>query len=85
MSASSYVKECSVSFSSLIAGYAKLQSSLMVQVRNLASSMSTANPASFILIQFEMSQVTQIGDSISNMIAQVNSVINHAVQNQRVS
>ena len=73
-----------LSFTSLIAGYAKLQSSLMVQVTRLASSMSTANPAQFILIQFEMSQVTQVGDSISNMIAQVNSVINHAVQNQRV-
>ena len=83
--AQGYIQSCSISFSSLIAGYAALQSSLMTQVRNLASSMSTANPASFILIQFEMSQVTQVGDSISNMIAQVNSVINHAVQNQRVS
>ena len=72
-----------LSFTSLINGYAKLQSSLMVQVTHLASTMSTANPAAFILIQFEMSQVTQVGDSISNMIAQVNTVINKAVTNQR--
>lgn len=73
-----------ISFSTLIANYAKLQASLLHQVRNLATNSSTATPGKFILLQFQMSQITQIGESISNMIAQVNSVINHAVQNQRV-
>ena len=73
----------SLSFSSLIQGYKTLQSNLVVQVRRLALSMSSATPGSFILIQFQMSQVTQIGESISNLIGQVNSVINHAVQNQQ--
>jgi hypothetical protein len=36
-----------------------------------------------LLIQFSMSQLTQIGESISNMISQVNSVINYAVRNQK--
>ncbi len=73
----------SLSFTSLIQGYKTLQSNLVVQVRRLALSMSSATPGSFILIQFQMSQVTQIGESISNLIGQVNSVINHAVQNQQ--
>lgn len=74
-----------LSFSSLISSYKLLQSGLVVQVRRLAEqSQSSANPGSFILLQFQMSQITQIGESISNIIAQVNSVINHAIQNQRV-
>jgi hypothetical protein len=72
----------SLTFTSLISSYRKLQSGLVSQIRRLAVNSSTATPGSFIMIQFQMSQVTQIGESISNLIAQVNSVINHAVQNQ---
>jgi hypothetical protein len=45
--------------------------------------MSSATPGSFILLQFQMSQVTQMGESISNLISQVNTVISHAIQNQK--
>lgn len=72
-----------LSFHSLISAYKKLQSGLVKQVRALASKMSQATPGSFILLQFQMSQVTQIGESISNLISQVNSVINNAVRNQK--
>lgn len=72
-----------LSFHSLISAYKKLQSGLVKQVRSLASKMSQATPGSFILLQFQMSQVTQIGESISNLISQVNSVINNAVRNQK--
>jgi len=71
-----------LSFSSLISAYQKLQSNLMSQVRNLARNASSAQPGAFILLQFQMAQITQIGESISNMISQVNSVINHAVNSQ---
>jgi len=74
--------QLTLTFSSLILNYKKLQSQLMSQVKGLASKLSQANPGSFILLQFQMSQITQIGESISNLIAQVNSVINHAVSNQ---
>jgi hypothetical protein len=73
-----------LSFTSLISAYKNLQSGLVREVRRLAQNISSATPGSFILLQFQMSQVTQIGESISNLIAQVNSVINHAIQNQRV-
>jgi hypothetical protein len=74
--------QITLSFTTLINNYKKLQSQLMSQVRGLASKISQATPGSFILLQFQMSQITQIGESISNLIAQVNSVINHAVGNQ---
>jgi hypothetical protein len=72
-----------LSFNSLISAYKRLQDALVRSVRNLASKMSQATPGSFILLQFQMSQVTQMGESISNLISQVNTVISHAIQNQK--
>ena len=72
-----------ITFHTLISAYKKLQSQLISQVRKLALNISSANPGAFILIQFQMSQVNQIGQSISNLISQVNSVINNAVHNQK--
>ena len=71
-----------ISFHSLISAYKRLQDALVKSVRSLASKMSQATPGSFILLQFQMSQVTQMGESISNLISQVNTVISHAIQNQ---
>jgi hypothetical protein len=72
-----------LSFTSLISAYKRLQDNLVKKVKTLASNMSTANPGSFILLQFEMSQVTQMGESISNLISQVNTVISSAIRNQK--
>ena len=74
--------QLSIGFHSLISAYKKLQSTLMSQVNALASQISSATPGSFLLVQFSMQQITQIGESISNLISQVNQVINHAVQMQ---
>lgn len=74
---------CTLSFGDLIKQYQKIQSQLVVQVKQLASKQSAATPGRFLLVQFQMSQVTQIGDSISNLISQVMSMINAAVRNQK--
>jgi hypothetical protein len=72
-----------LSFKTLICKYIKLQCQVVSQVRRLASSISHATPGAFLLMQFAMAQVTQIGESISNLISQVNSVINNMVRNQK--
>lgn len=72
-----------ISFNTLICNYRKLQKNLLCAVRALGSRQSSSNPAQFILLQFKMSQVTQVGESISNMIAQLNSLINRAIANQK--
>jgi hypothetical protein len=72
-----------LTFRSLISSYTRLQSKLVADVRKIASSMSQATPGKFLLLQFGMSQVTQIGESISNLISQVNSMIMNAVRNQK--
>jgi hypothetical protein len=74
-----------LSFNTLIKQYVKLQSQVISQVRAVASRISQATPGRFLLLQFAMSQVTQIGESISNLITQVQSVINNAVRNQKSS
>ncbi len=76
---------CTLSFGDLIDQYRKIQSQLVSQVRALASRMSVATPGRFLLLQFQMSQVTQIGDSISNLISQVQSMVNNSVRNQKSS
>ncbi|MCH9617364.1 MAG: hypothetical protein SP4CHLAM5_09700 [Chlamydiia bacterium] len=72
-----------LTFTTLVTKYMKLQSQVMNMVRKVASRISAATPGKFLLLQFSMSQVTQIGSSISNLLAQVNSVINKSIQNQR--
>ncbi len=74
---------CTITFYTLINKYMKLQSAVVSMTRDVASKISSATPGKFLLLQFAMSQVTQIGDSISNLIAQVNSVISNAIKNQR--
>ena len=72
-----------LTFGTLISKYARLQEQMVEQVQKIASNISAATPGRFLLLQFGMAQVTQVGDSISNLISQVNSMINNAVRNQK--
>ncbi len=74
-----------ITFATLIKQYMHMQSAVVSQVRAVASRISQATPGKFLLLQFSMSQVTQIGESISNLISQVQSIINNAVRNQKSS
>jgi len=75
--------KCTISFSTLICNYKHIQSKVVQQVQNLASSICQATPGKFLLVQFAMSQVTQIGESISNLINQVNVMVNNSIRNQK--
>jgi hypothetical protein len=72
-----------LSFSTLIGAYIALQSKVVSMVRYLSSSLSQATPGKFLLLQFAMSQVAQVGESISNLIAQVQALISTTVRNQK--
>lgn len=72
-----------ITFSTLIKAYIRLQSKVVSAVKSVASRISQATPGRFLLLQFQMSQVTQIGQSISNVVSQIMKVINNAVSNQR--
>lgn len=72
-----------ISFNSLIKRYKIAQDKLKKEVYQLAANSQAMNPAEFLMLQFTMSQVTQVGESLSNVIAQVNSIINSTVRNQK--
>ncbi len=68
-----------LTFATLISQYIKLQSQVVAQVKSVASRISAATPGKFLLLQFSMSQVTQVGESMSNLVATVNSLIKSMV------
>jgi hypothetical protein len=70
-----------ITFATLIKQYVALQSQVISQVRTVASSISAATPGKFLLLQFSMSQVSQVGESISNLVATVNTMIGAVVRN----
>lgn len=72
-----------ITFATLMKSYIKLQSQVVSAVKALASNISSATPGRFLLLQFQMSQVTQIGESISNIVNQTMAVINNSIRNQK--
>lgn len=74
-----------ISFSELISRYAQLQCQVLQWVQCAARTISSANPGKFLMLQFMMSTVSQVGQSISNLLSQVQSMINNAVRNQKSS
>lgn len=74
-----------LTFKTLIEKYSALQSKVVQQAKNVASRLSAATPGKFLLLQFAMAQLTQVGDTLSNLISQVNSMINNSVRNQKTS
>lgn len=70
-----------ISFGTLINNYVALQSQVVSQVRSVASRISAATPGKFLLLQFSMSQITQVGESMSNLISSVNGLIGNIVRN----
>jgi hypothetical protein len=69
-----------INFGSLTQIYDNLQSSLATQISNIAAQ-SNASPAKFLMLQFQMSMTSQIGDSISNMMSSIQGISSTAIRN----
>ena len=72
-----------IGFQGLINKYSKAQSNVAARLDSLANKVSGTNPGEFLLMQFDMAKITQVGDSVSNFISVLNSMINNAVRNQK--
>lgn len=70
-------------FQALLQSFQKQQTALSDKVKEVADNPSQATPGKFLLLQFQMSQVTQIGESISNVISQIMAIINMSIRNQK--
>ncbi len=78
-------KICTLSLGQLMAAYSGLQSQVMAKVSSAAASTSSAQPGTFLMLQFMMGTVSQVGQSISNLLSQVQSMMMNAVRNQKSS
>lgn len=78
-----YVSASKLHLSTIIKYYSAVQKEVQNQIASLATDTSAVNPAKFLLMQFKMAYVTQVGDSVSNLVSQINSMINNAVRNQK--
>jgi len=72
-----------INLSNLLESYNKVNATLTSQLSAVAANTSTTSPGQFLLLQMKTSQLAQIGESISNIIAQANSVVKTSIQNQR--
>lgn len=83
MTQSDDTSSSSLDFSKLITMYNKMQKQLVQQISDLTKSASNISPGDFLLLQFMMAKVAQVGESLSNLISQVNSIISNAIRNQK--
>ena len=71
------------SFQQMIGLYANMQSTVGVKMNAIAAATSNVTPGAFLMLQFQMSQATQIGESISNLMSQVQAIVKNSVGNIR--
>ena len=74
---------CDLSFTDLVTAYSQVQDNLTAEIATLSNDMANAQPGKFLLLQFKMSKVAQVGASISNLIAQVQSIIMTSIRAQK--
>lgn len=74
-----------VAINDLIKGYAAVQANVVAQMQALGSDATGDNltPGKFMLLQMQVAQVTQVGDSVSAVISQINSVTNTAIRGMK--
>jgi len=73
-----------LSLSTMMNAYSKLQESVMTQVEASACNISSTNPGQFLVLQFMMSTVSQVGQSISNLVSQVQSLVNNCCKKPKI-
>lgn len=70
-----------IGFSSMMEQYIAMQGKVVGMMKSLGGSSSQIQPGKFIYLQFAMSQVAQVGQSVSNVVSTLTSVISNAVRN----
>ena len=73
-----------IDFTDLIANFKSMEQAVAAKIQSLSKAGDKSDPGTFLLVQFMMSQATQVGDAISNLMYQINSMIAKSIQNQKV-
>lgn len=70
-----------IGFTELMKKYIERQKHVVSMMGSLGGTSSQIQPGKFIMLQFAMSQVAQIGQSVSNVVSTITSVVSNAVRN----
>ncbi|MFZ4773046.1 MAG: hypothetical protein ACOYK9_03545 [Chlamydiia bacterium] len=72
-----------VSFNKLLSNYTAAQLKVRDLLTSLSKRMSTLSPGEFLLLQMQSGNLSQIGDSISNVLSSMNGICKNAITNMR--
>lgn len=66
---------------SMISSFGQMQNSIMSAMMYMSEHYSEMNPADFMMLQFMMGELSQVGESISNMLSTVNQLNANSIRN----
>ena len=72
-----------VNFKKLVQNYTACQQQISNLIFCLSTRMTSVSPGQFLMLQFRMGNLTQIGDGISNVISSLNSIAKNSISNMR--
>jgi hypothetical protein len=68
-------------FQKMIDKYTDAQKKVANLVMCLSSKMTSVSPGQFLMLQFQVGNLTQIGDGISNVVSSLNGIAKNAISN----
>ncbi|NDD99119.1 hypothetical protein EB008_02345 [bacterium] len=68
-------------FQQMITNYTAAQKKVANLVMCLSSKMTSVSPGQFLMLQFQVGNLTQIGDSISNVVSSLNGIAKNSISN----
>ncbi len=72
-----------INFYKLVANYTSCQQQIANLINCLATKMTSVSPGQFLMLQFRMGNLTQIGDGISNVVSSLNAIAKNSISNMR--
>ena len=67
----------------MIQNYTDVQKKVAQLVTSLSKNSTNVQPGKFLLLQFQMGNLSQIGDSISNVVSSLNGIAKNSISNMR--
>lgn len=68
-------------FFDMISSFGVMQDSILSAMTYMSAHYSSMNPADFMMMQFLMGELSQIGEAISNMLATINQINQNSIRN----
>jgi hypothetical protein len=63
--------------------YVNVQKRVSKMVTSISMNSTNVQPGKFLMLQFMMGNLSQIGDSISNVVSSMNAIAKNSISNMR--